>query len=478
MAEGKKKTYDVAWGLENGFTEQEIRDHIAAKGLKADSSGVPAWRARKAMEALQAQGGEGVVPPPAAADASGAALRGFDVPKEAGHWTDPLPGAMGVGGAALGSGVGPLGAIALGGAAQGLGKAINLKARQHAGLPTPTGPEAMRAIGNDALMGAGAELGGRALGGLVGLSARGLNTRAFADPVAAQTSLEQRAVLGPKWGLWRSAEEVADIGKVRAAANIERLLSAGEQAGIEVDPIGFANVLRRRVAEAKTNAVSDPATYNYWRRRLAIWERGHGMTTVVGPNGPVTMGSPKMLPLRDVQEMKRLNAETAKKLYEARTSAAGLSRKASLDEQYARDLADWSRGELENALPGPRTGEGIADENANYEEFRRMGKSARAVTKPKPGVVPTEATPAHARVYGHTVSALPSLPPDVASRVAMILSEPATKFGLRAAPWLVDLGMSTGISRNYQPPNAGARSNLSPEMQQLLRLNQNRNLRP
>lgn len=474
----KKKSFDVAWGLENGYTEQEIRDYISENGLRADSSGVPAWRSKQAMAALSNAGPGGVVTNPAAADESGGRLRGFQVPVEATHWTDPLPSAMGFGGSLLGgAGAGAPGAIALGGAAQGLGKAINLKARQQAGLPTPSGPEATSAIAREALMGAGAELTGRAATGIVGLAGRGLNTRAFSDPVAARTSIENRAVLGPKWGPWKSAQEVSDIGMARHGANIERLLAAGEQAGIEIDPIGFANVLRRRVAEAKINKVSDPGAYRYWRQRLAIWERNHGMTTVLGPNGPVTVGQKKMLPLREVNSIKMQNAQQAKQLYEARHSAAGLNRRASLDEQYARDLADWSRGELDAALPGPSKGKGIADENAHYNEYRRMGKSARAVENPKPGQVPSDAAPAHARVYNQKVSLLPSLPPEVASRVAMGLTSAPSVFGTRVGPWMVDLGMSTGITRNYQPPTQPGESGLSPELEQLINRNTNRNLR-
>lgn len=439
-----RKTYDVAWGLEKGYTPQEIADYVKAEGLEADTSGVPAWRARQreaamASGAQQLQAGSAQVAPSAPAESTNQP-RLPDIPTEASHWTDPIPSVLGVGGGLLGSLAGPWGALAGAGAFQGLGKAANLKARQAAGLPSPSGPDAMREIGREAGMGVLSEATGRAVNAGVGLAGRGLMTRAMNDPVAARTAMRTRATVGEKWGPWSSAEDIGRQGMDAAGARIERLLSAGEALNLKANTSGFQTVLEERLAKAAANKTSNPAAFQYWKNRLARWK-------AQGPE----------IPVRDLQNIKELNAREAKRIYEAR-QVAGASPQISLDEEYSRDLADWARNELEALLPG-QGGKGIRQANADYEEFRRMRKANDSVTNPKPGRVPAEAAPQHTRVYGHSVSLLPQLPPDVASRLALLMSSAPTQFGIRALPWAADIGMSTGIARNYQPrpkPSAGS----------------------
>lgn len=463
------EAYDVAWALEKGYTPEEISAYVRSNGLIADSSGVAEWRMKQRNAAMQSGAAAQAAAPQTAGGSAPAEATNqrtpFKVPQEAGSWSDPLPSVLGTAGMLIPN---PLIGVPVSAALQSAGAWANQGIRRAQGLPAPSGKAAREAILREGLMGGGAAATGHLAGSVVGLAGKGLNTRAFSDPLAAETSLSTRGVVGKPWGPWRSAAQIADEGTTATGAEMQRLIDAGEQMGVTVKPSGFQQVLEARVKAAEANKVSNPAAYNYWKRRLMAWKGAHNAQVALGPSGPVQIAPAKELTLSEVQTMKKLNAEEAKRIYEARQTA-GASPKESLDEQYAKDLADWARRELETALPG-QGGRGIKALNQEYEDYRRMGSSERAVSRPKPGRVPSDAAPAHTRVYGHSVSLLPSLPPDVASRAAMALTSAPTKFGIKALPWAYDFGTSTGLARNYQPPpDPTQQSDLSPEMQALLR---------
>lgn len=443
-----KKFYDVADGLRRGFTREEIYSHIQKHGLAADTSGVPAWR-KEQQDALLNQSRVGMAANATPADATTPTAPGFGMPNDSnagGHWSDPIPSVMGMGGALLGEG---LASIPLAGSFQSAGKGINIALRKQAGLPAEQGPrEILGSMAKEGMMGAGAQALGLGLGAVVNRAGEGLMSSAMSDPVAARTALgsEVRGTVGAPYKRWRPAEEIANERMKALGPEIESALSSAQQLGKAADARRFEAVLLKRVHKAGMNRTADPEAYAFWTKRLADWRRDFGGY----PTRSIT--SQRMQPVtpRQLQEMKLANTAAARRLYEAR-ARVGAQPTEALDEQYARDLADWSRGELRTMIPGGKGTRGIDDLNREWEQMSRLEESARVAHTPPRGSTSPATSVGHLRQYGggHSFQ-LPQLPPDLASRLALMATSRPTAFGVKALPWSVDFATSTGLARNRQ----------------------------
>lgn len=443
-----KKFFDVADGLRRGFTQQEIADYIRANGLTADTSGVPAWR-REQRDALLNQTRVGMQPNAASVDATKPTDPMFGQPNQAnvgGHWSDPLPTVGGVAGGLLGEG---LWSIPMAGMGQSLGKGANIALRRQAGLPAERGArEIAGSMAKEGALGSASQAGGLALGAIVGRVGQGLMGSAMNDPVAARTALanDVRGTVGTPYKGWRSAEQIASEAMDRLGPEIDAALNDATQLGKVADPRRFEAILLKRVHKAGMNRTADPDAYEFWMKRLNDWRRdfgGHPTRNITGQR--MTPVTPKQL-----QEMKLANSETAKRLYEAR-ARVGAQKMESLDEKYAKDLADWSRQELRTMIPGGKGLRGIDDMNTEWERMSRLEESARVAHNPPRGSTSPSTSVGHLRQYGggHSFQ-VPQLPPDLASRLALMATSKPTAFGVKALPWAVDLGLSTGLARNRQ----------------------------
>lgn len=443
-----RKFYDVADGLRRGFTQEEISKHIRENGLVADTSGVPAWR-REQRDALLNQTRVGMAPNAASVDATTPTDPLFGQPNPAnagGHWSDPIPAVAGFGGGLLGEG---LLSIPLAGAMQSVGKGVNIALRRRAGLPSEHGAREIAAsMAKEGALGSAAQGLGLATGATVGRVGEGLMTSAMKDPVAARTAIagDVRGTVGPPYKAWRSAQQIASENMNRLGPEIEAVLKDAQALGKTADPRRFEAVLLKRVHKAGMNRTADPDAYDFWVGRLNDWRRDFG-------GHPTRHMTPqRMTPINPVQlqEMKRANAENALRLYESR-ARVGAGTKESLDEKYAKDLADWSRSELRTMIPGGKGTRGIDELNAEWERMSRLEESARVAHTPPRGSTSPVTSVGHLRQYGggHSFQ-LPQLPPDLASRLALMTTARPTVFGVKALPWAVDLGLSTGLARNRQ----------------------------
>lgn len=443
-----RRFYDVADGLRRGFTQQEIYAHIREKGLTPDTSGVAAWR-REQNNALLNQSRMAMAPNPTPVDATTPTEPGFGMPdagNAAGHWSDPIPSVMGFGGALLGEGAA---SIPLSGALQSAGKGLNIALRKQAGLPAEQGPrEILGSMAKEGMMGAGAQALGLGLGAVVNRAGEGLMSSAMNDPVAARTALSSdvRGTVGAPYKRWRSAEQIANERMKALGPEIDSALNSAQQLGKVADARRFEAVLLKRVHKAGMNRTADPETYAYWVQRLSDWRRDFGGF----PTRSIT--AQRMTPVtpRQLQEMKLANTTAARRLYEAR-ARVGAQPKEALDEQYAKDLADWSRNELRTMIPGGKGTRGIDDLNNEWERMSRLEESARVAHTPPRGSTSPATSVGHLRQYGggHSFQ-LPQLPPDLASRLALLATSRPTAFGVKTLPWAVDFATSTGLARNRQ----------------------------
>lgn len=365
---------------------------------------------------LAESGGSGFPSPGAVAGSMGRGLR--DVAAEHGANALPWLTAAGMGALAGPAFIPAVGAAALGGGGGEAGRQLINRARGRGG--PETAGEALTDIGREGAVQGAAAAVGQGLVRTAGAAARPLMNsavragkmlkREFGD--IAGHALKYRVPVGKNVMLPFLQKGSTKAGEMRGAsgAELERVLTEMEARGHKLTVTDLLNYVNRRIKSMAKNPVTAEESAALSGLRKELVER-------VNPRGPKgRMTKPTKLAPRAVHEVKTAAQKRATRYYRAEAGGAN-PEVVGPKQTFNRDLARGSRAALENLDPryGPinrRTQELIG--------LERAVSNAELRDPPPMSLMHPGSLPIGSAIFS----------PEVISRLALMLTNPAARYGL------------------------------------------------